>query len=166
MELVKIGKVLKTHGFRGHLKVFIDEFYMNDFEDMSAIFLDSLPYFIVSKDINTDAQAIIFLEGIDTKEKAQPLQGKDIFAREDDLTEILDDDPYKEITGFTLTDKTHGAIGKIEEIIEMPFQFLAKVNKDKKEILIPLNDTFILKIDKIKQQVFVELPAGFLDIYL
>ena len=86
MELIKIGKVLKTHGYKGHLKVFIDEFYMDDFEEMKAIFINNLPYFIVSKDINSDAQAIILLEDIDNKEKAHPLQGKYIFAKDDVLT--------------------------------------------------------------------------------
>ena len=71
MELIKIGKVLKTHGFKGHLKVFIDEFYMHDFEEINAIFINQLPYFIQSKDINSDAQAILLLEDIDSKEKAQ-----------------------------------------------------------------------------------------------
>lgn len=76
MELIKIGKVLKTHGFKGHLKVFIDEFYMNDFEDMKAVFINNLPYFILSKDINSEAQAIILLEEVDSKEKRIPCREK------------------------------------------------------------------------------------------
>ena len=47
----------------------------------------------------------------------------------------------------------------------MPFQFLAKVMKDKKEILIPLNDNFILNIDEKKKLVEVQLPDGFLEIF-
>ena len=165
MELIKIGKVLKTHGFKGHLKVFIDEFYMNDFEDITAVFINGLPYFIVSKDINSDAQAIILLEDIDSKEKAQKLQGNDIFAKDDDLTEILDGTEYDDLVGFEITDKNTGSIGKIEKIVEMPFQYLAQVLKDKKEILIPLNDNFIAKIDTGKKIVEMQLPEGFLDIF-
>lgn len=165
MELIKIGKVLKTHGYKGHLKVFVDEFYMDDFEEMKAIFINNLPYFIVSKDINSDAQAIILLEDIDNKEKAHPLQGKDIFAKDDDLTEILDGEEYDHLVGYEINDKTTGKIGIIEEIVEMPFQFLAKVMKDKKEILIPLNDDFILNIDEKKKLLEMELPDGFLEIF-
>lgn len=165
MELIKIGKVLKTHGFKGHLKVFIDEFYMNDFEDMKAVFINNLPYFILSKDINSEAQAIILLEEVDSKEKAHPMQGKDIFAKEDDLTEILDGEEYDHLVGYEIRDKSAGKIGIIEEIIEMPFQFLAKVTKDKKEVLIPLNDDFILNINEQKKLVEMTLPDGFLDIF-
>ncbi|MBK6275460.1 MAG: 16S rRNA processing protein RimM [Saprospirales bacterium] len=165
MELIKIGKALKTHGYKGHLRIAIDAFYMDDFEEMKIIFIENLPYFIVSKDINTDSQAIISLEDITTKEMAFLLQGKPIFAKEEDLTEILEDDPYQEIVGFMMIDKTHGELGKIEKIIEFPQQYLAQIFQDKKEILIPLNNTFIQKIDIKSKTVSIHLPDGFLEVF-
>lgn len=165
MELIKIGKALKTHGYKGHLKIAVDAFYMDDFEDMKVIFIEQLPYFIVSKDINSDAQAIILLEDITTKEAAHTLQGKAIFAKDDDLTEILEEDPYNDIIGYTMHDKTHGEIGKIESILEMPQQYLAQVFKETKEILVPLNDDFVREIDDKKKTVSVDLPEGFLDVF-
>ncbi|HMV15042.1 MAG TPA: ribosome maturation factor RimM [Chitinophagales bacterium] len=164
MELIKIGKIAKTHGFKGHIKVYIDEFYMNDFEDMQAIFINQLPYFISKKDINSNSQAILLLEDIDTKEKAQKLQGKEIFAKDDDLTEILDGNEYDELINFIFMDKSSGKNGKIIEIIEMPFQFLAKVQFEDRETLIPLNDDFILSINRKKHIVEMCLPEGLLDI--
>ncbi|MBK9328679.1 MAG: 16S rRNA processing protein RimM [Sphingobacteriales bacterium] len=165
MELIRIGKVLKTHGYKGNLKIYIDEFYMDDFEELSIIFINNLPYFITSKDINSESQAIILLEEIDSKEKAHPLQGKDIFAKDDDLTEILDEEEYAHLAGYELTDRTAGTIGTIEKIVELPFQFMAQIFRDKKEILIPLNDDFILKIDEKKKIVEMKLPDGFLDVF-
>ena len=165
MELIKIGKVLKTHGYKGHLKIAIDEFYIADFQEMAAIFINQLPYFITSKDINSDSQAIILLEDIDAKEKAHPLQGKDIFAKDDDLTEILEEEPYNDLVGFTITDKNLGIIGEIAEIIELPHQFLAQVFKEQKEILIPMNEDFIINIDENKKTIEMQLPDGLLEIY-
>ena len=165
MELIKIGKVLKTHGYKGHLKIFIEEFYMNDFGDMSAIFINQLPYFIQSKDINSNTQAIILLEDIDNKEKAHPLQNTTIFAKEDDITEIYVEESYDDFVGFTISDKTLGLIGEIAQVIELPHQFLAQVFIEKKEILIPLNEDFILKIDENKKTIDMQLPDGLLDIF-
>ena len=85
--------------------------------------------------------------------------------KDDDLTEILDGEEYDHLVGYEINDKTTGKIGIIEEIVEMPFQFLAKVMKDKKEILIPLNNNFILNIDEKKKLVEVQLPDGFLEIF-
>jgi 16S rRNA processing protein RimM len=165
MELIKIGKALKTHGFKGHLKVFIDAFYMDDFMEMKALFIDNLPYFITYKDINSDSQAIIALEDINSKESAFLLQGKDIYAKEEDLAEILEEDPYQELIGYTMEDKQLGKIGEIVAILEMPQQFLAQILKEGKEVLVPLNDVFIQKIDTNKKLVYTKLPEGLLDIF-
>ena len=165
MELIKIGKTLKTHGYKGHLKVFIDEFYMDDFEEMKAVFINNLPYFIVSKDINSDSQAIIALEDIDSKERAHPLQGKDIYAKDDDLSEILEEDPFSGIIGFIMEDKASGLIGNVEQIVEMPQQFLAQIARAGKNILVPLNEVYIQKIDHKKKIIYVDLPEGFLEIF-
>jgi 16S rRNA processing protein RimM len=169
MELIKIGKALKTHGYKGHLRIFIDEFYMDDFEEMKVIFIDGLPYFILSKDINSDTQAIISLEEIDSKEKAFLLQGKDIFAKEEDLEDILEEDPFSEIVGFIIEDRKAGTIGKVEAVIEMPQQHLAQVLREvsgkQKEVLIPLNEAYIEKIDKKKNILYIDLPEGFLEVF-
>lgn len=169
MELVSIGKVLKTHGFKGHLKVFIDPFYMEDFEAMKALFIEQLPYFIRTKQISSDEQAIILLEDIDTKEKAHPLQGKAIFAQEDDLSEIIEEEVYKDLEGFLAEDQHIGKLGKIEQVLEMPQQFLAQLYLEsagkRKEILIPLHDDLIVKIDEQKKTILFNLPDGFLSVF-
>lgn len=165
MEFIKIGKVLKTHGFKGHLKIYVDEFYMNDFEDINSVIINNLPYFISSKDINSNSQAIILLEDIDSKEKAQKLQGKELLAKEDDLTEILDGNEFDDIVTYVILDKNYGEIGKINEIVEMPFQIMAKVTYKEKPILIPLNDDFITLINDKKKTVEMQLPNGFLEIF-
>ena len=165
MEFIKIGKVLKTHGFKGHLKIYVDEFYMNDFEDINSVIINNLPYFISSKDINSNSHAIILLEDIDSKEKAQKLQGKELLAKEDDLTEILDGNEFDDIVTYVILDKNYGEIGKINEIVEMPFQIMAKVTYKEKPILIPLNDDFITLINDKKKTVEMQLPDGFLEIF-
>ena len=81
------------------------------------------------------------------------------------MTEILDEAAYQELIGFEIIDKNQGIIGKIEQIIEMPFQVMAQLFKDKKEILVPLNDNFILNINTAKKQVEMQLPDGFLAIF-
>jgi 16S rRNA processing protein RimM len=166
MELIKIGKTLKTHGYKGHIRIFIDEFYMDDFEEMDAIFIDKLPYFIISKDINTDSSAIIALDDITSKESAALLQGKDIYAKEDDLSEILEDEPYFELKGYEMQDEQTGKIGNIRSILEMPGQVMAEVERENGTIVpVPLNDEFIKKTDDASKTVTVRLPDGFLDIF-
>jgi 16S rRNA processing protein RimM len=37
---------------------------------------------------------------------------------------------------------------------------------EKKEVLVPVNESTLLKIDNRKEKIFLELPEGLLDIYL
>ena len=56
-------------------------------------------------------------------------------------------------------------LGEILEIIEQPHQLLGRINWKGKEALIPLNEQFLQKVDKRKKQVLVELPEGLLEVF-
>jgi 16S rRNA processing protein RimM len=165
-DFVSIGKILKTHGLKGAVKVFIDPVYMSDFEDvLESVFINDLPYFIREKDINTDDQAIIFLEDIDTKESAQKLCGKEIKVPADQLSQVYEEDHYQAWIGYSVSDQQLGAIGQVAGIIEMPQQVMLQILYNKHQVLIPINDVFILKINKTKKEITTNLPDGFLDIF-
>jgi 16S rRNA processing protein RimM len=40
------------------------------------------------------------------------------------------------------------------------------IELNKKEVLIPINESFLKKIDHKKKEVVVELPEGLIDVYL
>jgi 16S rRNA processing protein RimM len=165
-DLVSIGKILKTHGFKGAVKVFVDPVYMDDFEEtITAIFIDNIPYFITDKDINSDEQAILILEEITSKEAAQKLCGKEMKVPADQLEQVFEAEHYDEWTGFLVKDKTLGKVGTITGITELPHQVLLQVIYQDHEILIPINDAFISAIDADKKEIEVTLPPGFLDIF-
>jgi len=43
---------------------------------------------------------------------------------------------------------------------------LCRIEINKKEVLIPINESFLKKIDHKKKEVIVELPEGLIDVYL
>jgi 16S rRNA processing protein RimM len=164
--LVTIGKILKTHGFKGHVKVFIDAAYMDDLEDsLDTVFIEGLPYFIKNKDINTGEQAILLLEDVESKEQAQKLCGKAIEVPEDQLTEVLDTGNYSAWIGFLVTDRKQGELGIVQDILEMPHQVLLQVLHQGREVLIPLNDVLVPEVDIEQKRITTDLPDGFLDIF-
>lgn len=164
MELVKFGKTLKTHGFRGHIKISHEAFYANDLKkSIKSLFIDQLPYFIQHKDINTPSYAILLLEDIDSKEKAQKLCGKEIYVRVEEIEEVYVEDNYDDLVGYQLQDKKLGDLGEILDIYEMPQQILAQVIYKSKEVLIPLNHDFILAINDKKKIVHIQIPNGLIE---
>jgi 16S rRNA processing protein RimM len=64
-----------------------------------------------------------------------------------------------------MEDITYGHIGIIKAINDTTAQALFEVEKDGKEILIPVNDEFIVKVDR-KKTIIVNTPEGLIDLYL
>jgi 16S rRNA processing protein RimM len=168
--MVAIGKILKTHGYKGNLRITYDNAYRDDLEVMAAIFLEEkgeiLPWFITYKEITTNGEAIIGLENILSSEEARMLCGKKIYAREEDLTVSLEQHPYAQLESFTASDTVLGDIGKIQQVLEMPGQMMAVIDHHGREVMIPLNEAFVKKIDRRKKMALFELPEGLLDLNL
>jgi 16S rRNA processing protein RimM len=73
---------------------------------------------------------------------------------------------YHEIIGYRVTDQTHGDIGIIEDVLDLPHQALFQIRFGEKEILIPVVDEIILKIDKRQKLLLIRAPEGLIEIYL
>ena len=67
---------------------------------------------------------------------------------------------YHEIIGFKVIDKNSGKIGKAINVNDQTSQPLLIVEKNDKEIMIPLIDEFLLKFDRKEKKLIFELPEG------
>jgi len=70
------------------------------------------------------------------------------------------------LKGFTVIDDTHGEIGVVTAVLEMPQQLILEINNGSKNILIPANEDIIHKIDKKRKTIFIDAPDGLIDLYL
>ena len=166
----RIGSILKTKGLKGELQLYVDFDNLNDIE-FDAVFIDMagklVPYFVESVKYHPNNIAYLFLEDLDTIEKASKLVKKDVYLpnklkpkkKKGDFT-LMD------LKGFTAIDVNEGELGEITEIQELPQQFIATVTYKDCEVLFPLNEETIKSIDVVKGMVLVDLPDGLLDIYL
>ena len=69
-----------------------------------------------------------------------------------------------EIPGFMVTDETVGELGPVQEVMTAGPNKLIVLDRQGKEVLIPVNSPFIVSINKSKKKITVNLPDGFLDI--
>jgi hypothetical protein len=67
-------------------------------------------------------------------------------------------------SAYTYSYATLGEIGVIADLVELPFQLLAKVQVNNREVLIPLVEDFILDIQENKKVIYLTLPDGLLSI--
>lgn len=169
-DCFKVGSIIKTRGLKGELQFYVDEDALPDIK-FNALFVDIagklVPYFVQSVKYTHGDTAWLYLEDVDTIDKAAKLAKKDLYLpkklkpkkRKEEFT-IMD------LKGFLAIDVDEGELGEIVEIQELPQQYIATVHYQNKEVLFPLNEQIITGIDEVKGIVMVDLPEGLLDIYL
>ena len=168
-KYIAIGRVSKTHGVDGALKLKIKDRYWDDFAEAKVLFVESagkvVPYFI--EEFRGGLDPIVKFEDLNQREPAQALSGKEIFMRESDLlpeAAEVNVSQYERYLGYLLQDVELGELGKIEEVVESPGQYLAFLEYQGREVTIPLNPVFIKSVDHKSEIVLVDLPEGLLDL--
>lgn len=170
-EYIKVGYTKKTFGVRGGLKAHIEDNYLEALINTDVVFLQinnkPTPFFIES--IEETNALILYFEEIKTKEEAYPVCAKEIYLRREDIPggAIPDKEEATDFLGYLnyrMEVKGVGEIGKIEDVMELPEQFMAIIQYQGRELLIPLNEHFIEKVDHQKQMLLMDLPEGLLDL--
>lgn len=174
MEYIQIGYTQKTHGVGGELKIVLEEVYLEDFLHNDRLFVEmksgKIPYFV--EHVRGSEAHIIKLEEIDTREAALPLQSRKIFLRQEDLlppekrtiaVPVEQGLQYAYLTGYELTDRNAGVIGRIEEVLDMPQQEMAALHYKNRYTLIPLHPDLIVAIHPALQKIEMDLPEGLLE---
>ena len=157
MEKVFIGKIVSTHGIKGELKILSDFPYKNKvFVVDKKIIIDDKEYTIKSYRVHKNFDMVTLDDYNDINEVLFLLK-KNVYVYKENLNldsdEVLDEDliTYKVLTNT-------GKIGIIKEIFKASeTNKIIRVLFDK-EVLIPYS--FIKKVDKDKKEVTVELIDG------
>ena len=71
-----------------------------------------------------------------------------------------------EIIGFKVIDASFGEVGIIINVNETSAQPLFEIDRDGKEIFIPMVDEFIKKVDRANKTIEVQTPNGLIELYL
>lgn len=167
---VNIGSLVATFGIKGEvvLKHHLGE--SADLNGIKAIFIEAslgkfMPYFILTAKEKNAEEILLAVEGIESPEKAKLLLKKKVWLKEEDVKKTASENSAISLLGFTIYDKKK-LLGKVLEVIEQPLQILLRIEIDKKEVLIPINESTLRGIDHKKEKIEVDLPDGLLDIYL
>ena len=167
---IHIGKLVATHGLGGELLLKHSLGKRTDFKNAGAIFIEKikgehLPYFHEKSTIRSNAETIIKLEGVGTKEVAAKLLQKKVWLTKNDFEKLVSKTAPVNLIDFIVLNEGK-KLGAIESVIEQPQQILLQLTITGKEVLIPLNESTLKKIDRQKKEVHVNLPDGLLEIYL
>jgi 16S rRNA processing protein RimM len=167
IELIKIGKIIKTHSFKGELIIKLDIEFDQIFEtELFFVLIDGITVpFFTSKIFKPykASQMLINFDDIDNEKTASQLLGKDIFISNEDFDNETDSE-QDNFNGYKVFNHNN-LIGTVNGFLNIPSNpILSIFDTDENEILVPYNEHFIEKIDDEKNEIFLILPEGLIDI--
>ncbi len=163
-----VGIIRRSHGYKGHGKITIDDSYLEDFKKQKFVFIEidgyKVPFRI--EEISEDRDIIIKLAGCDSSEEMSRYQLNALYLLSEDV-EVDDNEPLSQpnkLISMVIIDQSVGVvIGNIIRVDDYPQQKMAIIlDENGKEVLIPLHDSLIDSISIEEQTIYMNLPEGLL----
>ena len=163
MTLIKIGKIVNTHGIKGELRL------LSKFPYKDKVFINNMKIYIDKKDIeviNTYRKHknfdMITLKGYSNINEVLKYKGKYVYVDNNDI--VLDNNKYldEDLIGLNVIyeDNDKGIITDIERYDKT---VLFNIKGNDKEYLIPYNDNLIYKIDINDKKIYIKDIKGLFE---
>lgn len=170
-ECFYLGKIVKKHSFKGEVVIKLDTDEPELYGNMESVFVDLggnlVPFFIEKSSLSKGTMLRIKFEDVNSEEEADMMMRSGIYLPLDLLPKLEGNKFYfHEVIGFKVIDKNHGEVGELININDTAAQPLFEIERDDKQIFIPMIDDFIKKVDRENRVIQVETPEGLIDLYL
>ena len=170
-ECFYLGRIVSKFSFKGEVLIKLDTDEPESYLEMESVFVEYdnnlVPFFIEKSSLQKGNLLRVKFEEVDSEEDAEDLMKCDLYLPLNLLPELNEDQFYfHEIIGFTVEDENYGTVGTLTGINDTTSQALFEIEKDGKQILIPMNDQFLQNVDKKNKVIHVKTPEGLIDLYL
>jgi len=172
-KLFEVGRIVRAHGVRGEVKVAPELDDPHAFEQLSSVYLGpdpsrAKPATVASVRFQPTQRGLLVilkLEGIDTREDAEALLKQSVYALDDELEPLAEDEFFlHDLPGLSVVTEDGALLGVVHDILELPAQpVLVVAREGLPEAMIPLVPEFIVDIDFEGGRVVVHLIEGLLD---
>lgn len=167
-ELVSIGKVCGTHGYRGVVKVLPLTDFPERFQDLKKVLVDKkdgLVELSVESVNPYKSMLLITFAEINTKEEAQEYFNCLLKVSESEIYLLPDGYYYHfQLLGMAVYDINRGFLGELKEILETGANDVYVVNGPSYgEILIPAIKEVIVAVNVAENKMQVDLLPGLID---
>ncbi|MFD2517066.1 ribosome maturation factor RimM [Salinimicrobium flavum] len=170
-ECFYLGRIVSKFSFKGEVLIKLDTDEPETYLEMESVFVEYdnnlVPFFIERSSLQKSNLLRVKFEEVDSEEDAEDLMKCDVYLPLTMLPELDDDQFYfHEIIGFTVEDELYGTVGTLTGVNDTTTQALFEIEKNGKQVLIPMNDQFLVKVDKKNKTIHVKTPEGLIDLYL
>lgn len=163
MPQIEIGKIVNTHGLKGHIKVEPWCDGIETFEYLDRVFVNNIEYEIESVKVQKNV-FLLKLKELNTIEEAEKLKNKVVYANEDEMPPLPEGTFYiRDIMGLSVYDGEK-LIGKIVDWIETGANNVYIIKRPNgKDVLIPAIDSVVKKIDIENKRMSVNMMEGLME---
>lgn len=166
-----LGKIVRKHSFKGEVVIKLDTDEPELYKNMESVYVEFgsnlVPFFIDKSSLHKGNQLRVQFEDVYSEEEADSILKCGIYLPLDLLPKLEGDKFYfHEVIGFTVVDANFGKVGSIVHINDKAAQPLFEIDRNGKEIFIPMIDDFIKKVDRENKKIQVETPKGLIELYL
>lgn len=168
-QCLQIGSLIKPHGVHGELVLecnapeVVENIKESVFLEIEGLLV---PFFIQEiKSLTVQRFRIKFL-WCNSEKKAKNLVELPVYlhSRDVSLSETGFADSPNLLLGFKVKEVTIGDIGTITDFIDNPSNPIVVIEKNKKELLIPIHTHFIMGIQPQNKLLILKLPEGLIEL--
>lgn len=165
MNLFEIGKIVKTHGLGGRVKVISyleSDTILKSLEEVYVGLGKSETNLKKVKNIKINKKHFFLeLEGVEDVDAANALVGHYVLISSDELEELLEGEYYwRDIVGLEVVTEGGEILGRIEEILPTGSNDVYVCTGGEREILLPAIADVVRKIDIKNGRMVVRLLEG------
>ena len=165
MEKIKLGQIVTAVGIKGEVKVYPYTDIPARFEEIDALMIESKPAKIRGVRYMKN-MVILSLEGVEDRNAAEALRGKNLYIDRKDMWEMPEDTYLvKDLLGMTVIDGEGNRVGKLVDVIQNTAQDLYEIEKeDGTRFLLPAVGEFIQNVNLNKRIMVVKLIEGLVEL--
>ncbi len=168
-ECYYLGYVSKAQGFKGGVISFLDVDNPTQYKKLGRVLVDMngilTPFFLESINLKDKGFAHMKFEGVNSKDDASNITGKELYLPLTDLPKLPENEYYlHDLVGMTVEDASAGELGKVDSVLDFSRNPLIQVVKGGEEVLIPISKPFLVKVDKAAKRIHVDLPEGLIEV--
>ena len=170
-ECFYLGRIVTKYSFKGEVVIKLDTDEPELYKNMESVYVEFgtnlVPFFIEKSSLHKGNQLRVQFEDIYSEVEADSILKCGVYLPLDLLPTLSGDKfYYHEVIGFQVIDKNFGEVGTIVHINDKAAQPLFEIDKNGKEVFIPMIDDFINKVDRENKTIEVETPVGLIELYL
>lgn len=166
MEYLTIGRIIKTIGLKGEVKVYPSTHFRGSrFKKGNHVFIldenNQIIKELVIKThrINGECDNLIF-EGIDTIEEAEKILKYDLNVIKDRKLLKNGEYFYDDLLNCDVYFDNNTLIGKVKKIEEYSSYVTLRIKTDKKDVLVPFVKAFIKEVDLENKTIIINFIKG------